>query len=193
MRDQTAALEAAVEVLRVQVEALQLETNQLRSDLAAAQQRLSFLEGRTLGTEVPSSSAPAASSLSPPARSSTGAGYQVGVEREEACLGIGAWVRQSLAGAAHGLSGRERISQQSRYYLVFKNFDQQVFNPPLFFESWAPCAEVVKRRGQLGNSIFIGLPTKRECYLVTVAAGSIVPDELIAFGYGVGATGRTGR
>lgn len=117
----------------------------------------------------------------------------MGVEREEACLGIGAWVRQSLAGAAHGLSGRERVSQQSRYYLVFKNFDQQVFNPPLFFESWAPCAEVVKRRGQLGNSIFIGLPTKRECYLVTVAAGSIVPDELIAFGYGVGATGRTGR
>ena len=44
MRDQAAALEAAVEVLRVQVEALQLETNQLCSDLAAAQQRLSCVE-----------------------------------------------------------------------------------------------------------------------------------------------------
>ena len=130
-----------------------------------------------MGTEVPSASAPAASNLSSPGRHSAGAGYQVGVEREEACQDIGAWVRQSLAGAARGLSGRERISQQSRYYLVFKSFDRQVFNPPLFFESWAPCAEIVKRRVQLG------LPTKRGCHLVTVAAGSSVPDELIAFGY----------
>ena len=93
MRDQPAALEAAIEVLRVQVETLQLEANHLRSELASAQQRLSFLEGRTLGTEVPPSSAPAASNLSSPVRLSTGAGYQVGVEREEACQDIGAWVR----------------------------------------------------------------------------------------------------
>ena len=192
MRDTTAALEASIEVLRVQVEALQVETNQLRSDLATAQQRLSFLEGRTLGSESHSSTAPPAAHLSSPVRTSTGAGYQVGVEREEACRAIGAWVRQSLAGSAHGLSGRERISQQSRYYLVFKNFDQQVFNPPLFFDNWAACAEVVKRRGQLGNSIFIGLPTKCECHLVSVAAGSIVPDEVIASGYGVG-VGHSGR
>eukprot|EP00438_Fugacium_kawagutii_P028528 Skav222525 [mRNA] locus=scaffold2875:50542:57914:+ [translate_table: standard] len=146
---------------------LTLEVNHLRSDLSSVQQRLSDLEGRTPDTafELVSSPRPGASA------EERGAGYRVGAERESAARSIGQWIRRCLNRQPRGLSGRERISLRNRFYLVAQDFQNNRYNPPLVFETWARCQELVVVSGQPGDSIFVGLPSKEECRIAVREAG----------------------
>lgn len=119
--------------------------------------------------------------MSPRAEPSTeerGAGYRVGAEREEAAKAVGKWIRRCLSGQPRGLSGREKINVRSRLYVVAKDFDNQRFDPPLIFESWAQCSDRVCRSGQPGDSIFVGLPSKEECRIAVREAGLQCPASL---------------
>lgn len=174
MRVSEPQLAELVQVLSQTVRRLDTEVTQLKQQLSAAQERLSTLEGRT-----PSRS-PAASASGSRTTSTAGAevqseptraGYQVGSEREEIARGVGHWIRRCLNGQLRGLSGRERINLQSRIYLVIRDIDGQVHNPPLVYDSWRSCSAVVLRDKQSGDSIYIGLPTKTEARIAVVEAG----------------------
>ena len=165
---------AQVESILALVRHLETEVDCLKKQLAETQERLSVLEGRTpeeLGSsslrqtsETGSSSASVQAGLSQ-------AGYQVGSERESVARGIGLWIKRCLAGELRGLSGRERISLQSRVYLVVRDIRGAVRNPPLVFDSWRQCSEIVIKEKQAGDSIYIGLPSKTEARIALTAAG----------------------
>lgn len=171
-----------VEQLRRSLEDLRLEVGDLREQVASHQERLSALEGRTPVDDfevLPADSAAAAST------GTSRAGYCVGSERQGIARDIGIWVRQALQGRRRGLSGRERIAQSSRYYLVFRDFDSVLHDPPRLFHSWIDCKAVVTRHSQPGDSLYIGLPTREESRIVCSSAGVTIPAELI--------DGRSGR
>ena len=160
MRVTASDIETKLDTLIALVERLQLDTGDLRSDLRSAR------EVSSAARSSQASSAPVA-------------GYHVGPEREAAARDIGRWLAKSVDGVARGLSGRERIPQQTRYYLAVRDFHRNLYDPPLFLSNWPDCKERVQCRGQVGDSIFIGLPTKRKCYLAVLAAGLVLPAELI--------------
>lgn len=171
-----------LEELATALRLLQVEVRSLRSEVSSIQETLSS-EGRTLGAA--DAAASEISSDSGFVLTSLAAGYRVGAEREAAARSIGQWVLRCLGGEHRGLSGRERIQQSSRYYLVFRDFNQRTHNPPLLFTSWVQCKTAVLRAGQPGDSIYIGLPTQEEARLVIESAGLRVPPELLH--------GRSGR
>lgn len=115
----------------------------------------------------------------PAAAESTVAASDLSRERIEVAGDIGAWVKRCLAGQLRGLSGRERVQLASKYYLVFRTFDQAVHNPRLVFCSWREAkARVYSSEGQPGDSVFVGLPTKAEARLVVQSAGFSEPSAL---------------
>lgn len=166
----SASLERLVEAVRTEVSHLTIEVGNIRNTLQGVQERLSDLEGRTPDTTF--------KVVSEPVAEDRGAGYRVGAEREAAAKDIGKWIRRCLDGVARGLSGRERVTARSRFYLVVQDFHGRRHDPPLVFESWARCAESVACHGQPGDSIFIGLPSKEECRIALREAGLSLPASL---------------
>lgn len=90
---------------------------------------------------------------------------------------IGAWIRRCLSGEARGLSGREKLNLQSRFYIVVRGFDLVVHDPPLVFPSWSGAKAACYSHGQPGDSIFVGVPSKAEVRAVLVAAGLSLPAD----------------
>eukprot|EP00438_Fugacium_kawagutii_P024874 Skav205535 [mRNA] locus=scaffold1012:177:4000:- [translate_table: standard] len=131
---------------------LREEIVHLCCQVRALEQRLSALESRT-----PSSTSPAAASSS-----YTGAGYRVGLAREEVCQSLGLWLRRGIEGREQGPSDRDRLALKSHYYLVAKDYEGVLFDPPLLFSTWRDCERVVRRDRRFGPSIFLGLPSKTE-------------------------------
>lgn len=163
------SLEEEVQRLSAELLRVSLEVDDLRAASQGLQERLSALEGRM--QEAVFEVIPASSS----GPSSTTAGYRVGSHREAAARDIGKWIRRCLNGQPRGLSGRERVAERSRLYLVVRNFHHQVFDPPQVFDTWSRAAEEVTQRGQPGDSIFVGLPSKEECRIVVEEAGLQLP------------------
>lgn len=173
---------ALVGQLRVALADLQAEVTALRATVVSLEERLSLVESRTPTEEfeiLPTEATSTAASVV------TKAGYTVGSARQAIAGEIGAWVKRALRGQRQGLSGRERIIQSSRYYLVFKDFDSVIYNPPRVYSTWADCKAVVTRHRQSGDSIYLGLPTQEEARIVCSAAGVRVPAAL--------SDGRSGR
>lgn len=165
---------AQVESILAVVRHLETQVDRLKAQLAETQERLSNLEGRTVEEPHSSSSHPVGGSGASSASTQSGitqSGYQVGSVRESVARGIGQWIKSCLAGDLRGPSGRERVNLQSRVYLVVRDIQGQVHNPPLVFDSWRQCSEVVIREKQAGDSIYIGLPTKTEARIALTAAG----------------------
>ena len=134
MRVSEGALADQVQTLTSLVRRLETEVLQLKRQLAATQERLTLAESRTQGgLAVAPEVASAGSEVETAATQSgsTAAGYQVGSERETVARGIGKWIRRCLRGELRGLSGRERINLQSRIYLVVRDIQGQVHDPPL--------------------------------------------------------------
>lgn len=164
---------ASIASLAAALADLRLEAQTLRTEVASIRETLSS-EGRTPVVERTCSEVSSESSFV----LASEAGYRVGSERQAACRVIGRWVTRCLAGENAGASGRERIQQSSRYYLIFKDFDHQVYNPPLVFTSWSQCKSLVVRSGQSGDSIYIGLPSQEEARIVIETARLSIPPAL---------------
>ena len=163
-----------IDRLQLAFESLSLEVRTLRGEVDSLQQRLSLVESRTPGDEFE-----VLTSVSTPTTpSASEAGYTVGPGRQSIARDIGAWVLRALAGQRRGLSGRERIQQASRYYLVFRDFDSVLHNPPLFFKSWSDCKPWVCRHGQSADSLYLGLPTLEEARIVCSSADTRLPAGL---------------
>ena len=99
-------------------------------------------------------------------------------ERLGAARLIGAWIRRGLRGEPRGLSGREKISLASRFYIVVtlvRDFDLVNYNPPRVFSSWGEAKTLTHRLGQPGDSIFVGVPSRAEVRAVCAAADLETP------------------
>ena len=92
-------------------------------------------------------------------------------EREEVCDSIGLWIARCLSGLNRGSSGRDRNPLQSRVWLVVRDIDGVVYDPPLYFKAVHLAKPYVKRGASVGDSIFIGLPTEKEAIRVVGIAG----------------------
>ena len=92
-------------------------------------------------------------------------------EREEVCDSIGLWITRCLRGLNRGSSGRDRNPLSSRVWLVIRDIDGVVYDPPLYFKAFHLAKPYVKRGAAVGDSIFIGLPTEKEAIRVVGIAG----------------------
>ena len=99
-------------------------------------------------------------------------------KREEILRNIGNWIRKTLAGQRRGVSGRDQIKESSNFYLVFRSYSGQEFNPVRVFNNFSAASREVKARGDVGDSVFIGLPNLQDCKVVTREAGLTFPSNL---------------
>ena len=97
-------------------------------------------------------------------------------QRELIARDIGQWIAQAVRGARRGPSGRDRLPYSSRVWLVFKDFAGDIQDPVGVFNSWHACKLQVRTGASFGESIFIGLPSLRECRWVGEAAGFQWPN-----------------
>ena len=99
-------------------------------------------------------------------------------QREAICDQISTLVVRALAGQQHGSSGRDQINLASRVWLVFRDYDGNSFNPVRVYRLFGRCSALVKRGPHdLGQSVFIGLPSDREARRVVAIAGLEWPAE----------------
>ena len=101
--------------------------------------------------------------------------------REEIADQIGAFLARSLAGENRGASGRHLNPLQSRLWIVIRDFAGQIYSPARIFRSWSSAKHLVKPNGvDCGDSVFVGLPSERECRRVLQAAGLAWPGVIEA-------------
>ena len=120
------------------------------------------------------SSAPSSSA----ARGAAAAGVDLPPHRVAAAEKIGAWIQRCLKDQPRGLSGREEIELASRVYLVVRDIHGTTYNPPKVFENWAGAKALCTLEKQLGDSVFVGLPSKAEARIAVSAAGLDIPPAL---------------
>eukprot|EP00435_Cladocopium_sp_Y103_P076128 s59_g78.t1 len=87
-------------------------------------------------------------------------------EREEICDQIGLWVRRCIEGDHRESSGRDRIPLGSKLWLVFRDIQGIIYDPPLCFRTFAGAKALCKRGADAGDSVFVGLPSEREAVRV---------------------------
>ena len=98
-------------------------------------------------------------------------------ERLDILSKIGVWLRSCLNSERRGLSGRELLPEQNRFYLVVRSFRGEVFDPVRVFDHLSQVAPVVKPLGHPGDSIFIGLPSLEDGQVICEAAGLRWPND----------------
>jgi hypothetical protein len=121
-------------------------------------------------------SAPPGHDLAPSYRAPQASTQLSDEERTQLAQRIGAWVVRALAGHRRGCSGRDENPLSSRIWLVFKDIDGNEYNPVKVCTTWAEAALLVKRGQELGDSVSIGMPSKREAQVVVAAAGKKWPS-----------------
>lgn len=162
-----------------EVESLRRELSSLRALVVDLKLRVETLESQAeffvVGNTPPSS--PGIGREPEPALAGATAS-SLGPDRVAAAQSIGAWLKRCLSGQRRGLSGREKIQQASRYYLVARDYSGSDCSPPLVFTSWKDTKDRVYFQGQPGDSVFVGVPTKEEGRIALLAAGLPVPAAL---------------
>lgn len=150
----TAALEEQVAELQQQVAALTLRVEELTRRLDETQS-----SGFEVVPEVPESASGSAA-----AETGEFGGPYSWTFREAVAKEIGHFLRRSLSGNYRGSSGREKVKElSSRFYLVVRDYEGNLYQRPVrvltrFSEVRALC----QRGGDWGDSIFVGVPSKRE-------------------------------
>lgn len=176
------ALKAEIDSLRSQLEVLRLRGENLEErvrDLEAErEERLSGYEGSRVEEAAPSSIGGQSSWSSITARSSGPVDPADRGAREALCAQIGGFIRRAVRGEHRGTSGRDRLRLANRCYLVFANFEGEIFSEPLFCNRFSEVAAVCKRQSDCGRAIFVGLPTLWEARSVCRSAGYDLPAGL---------------
>lgn len=90
---------------------------------------------------------------------------------------IGRWIRLALNGQRRGSSGRDGLPEPNRVYLIARDIDYKEYNPVLVFHRWGQAEKLVKRKGDLGDSVFVGLPALADVEPVCKAAQLRWPAE----------------
>lgn len=98
----------------------------------------------------------------PPGNHRVGAAYYTDEERRLIAISAGRFIRRALDGDHRGTSGRENLRLQSRVYLLFRDHSGNLYNPVRVFDSLSSLNSLVRPRGDLGDSVFIGFPTRWE-------------------------------
>lgn len=154
------SLREELERLRIRVDRQGEEIRALQSDRAAAS----------------SETASTAFEVVEPA-SSTGTGTLTWAFRERVAREIGGFLRRSLDGRDRGASGRHQLGDlQSRIYIVVRDIEGNVFNPPRLEDRFFRVRALCQRGNDWGDSIFIGLPSRREALIAVAAAGLLQPS-----------------
>ena len=94
-------------------------------------------------------------------------------QREQICRAVGVWLRTCLEGRHRGASGRDRIAQASRCWLVARDYLGNDLGHLRLFRKFCLCRDLVKRGNSCGESVFIGVPSDREA--VWVSEGADLP------------------
>lgn len=169
-------LDLLVTELAAKVAALTLEVHSLKERVMVLEQQLPTNSARSTSSFSVVDPPPSERhSSTPPQR---GAGYCVGSDREQLAREIGRWLRRALEGHPRGPSGRDQIKLASRFYVVCRDIDGVVHNPPLLFETWRAAKAVCFRQGEPGDAVFVGLPTKTEVEIAVRAAELQLPAAL---------------
>ena len=194
--------DSEVQLLRVEVAALREELESVQAELVRLRRSFAGLRVSEGGSSHPPSARESAepSESGYTVASSAGASATTGVasvgaelgggphfpqgarpavlswgQREALCERIGAFLRRALNGDHRGSSGRDLNPLSSRFWLVAKDINGQVFDPPRVFRSWSSAKALVKRGAEVGDSVFVGLPSEREVTLVVQAAEFRLP------------------
>ena len=92
-------------------------------------------------------------------------------QREEVARKVGEWIGRCLAGLHRGSNSRDQNPVASRYWIVARDFEGIIYNPPLVFRAFSGAKALCKRGPAAGDSVFVGLPTEREVEVAIRSAG----------------------
>ena len=153
------SLEREVAALRVQLARLELRVSELEAEKGStAGEGFEFLDTEASESRFSVVSKPIALNRQEDSRRAV---------LEE----IGRWIRSVLDGKRWGLSGREKLREGTSVYLIVRDFVGHFHNPPIICKTWGEASRLVKPRGVVGDSVFVGLPTTVDCDIVCGAAG----------------------
>ena len=175
--------------LREEVRLLREELRHLTLRVDRQGDQLNELSESLAGTSVQSFEVVSSARVSTVPAGSQAAGHATGCEaadpvgpypwplREAVARDIGAFLKRCLDGEHRGESGRDRIKGlQSRVYIVVRDFDREVYNPPLLLKTFGEVKGYCKRDGSCGDSIFIGVPSYHEASIAVSGAGLFWPS-----------------
>ena len=181
LSSEVGALSASLAALRDQVSRLER-----RADRAARAARSSESQGSATpdGTgdhpesETPGAGSPGYHSAPPTPASVTSGGQSVPtwLQREAIADQIGQFLLRALSGDHRASSGRDLIPLPSRIWLVVQDIDGNRYNPVRVFRSWSAAKALVKRGQEVGDSIFVGLPSEREARRAVHSATLLWPE-----------------
>ena len=184
LREEVRALRSELSSLRASVEALnsavgltaEPDTGEAGTGSGASWEAVS---PRGLENEqVPAATTAAGGSGYPQAISSNNTlRVQSWEECERICGEIGEFIALRLLGRYPADSGRSKITLRSRFWLVARDCNGRDFDPPKIYTRWSAALACVKREESFGRSIFVGLPSERECRAVVYAAGLRWPTQ----------------
>ena len=166
--------------IATQLAELKLEVASLRAEVARQADRIARLElegsaGEEFELVV---SEPAGSSRPSVAAGATGAASEALLareppteeERRAVAREVGRFLRAQLDGQLSGPSGRDKIALPNRVYVVCRDIEGKLYNPPLVLERFYEVRNICKRGTGFGSSVFVGLPSKWEARVAVEAA-----------------------
>lgn len=165
------ALRAEVAELREELSRLRLEVSTLQRALlerdSDSEQSFSVVTAPHEATRAPASGySTAAGSGGPTASASL-----VWSERLLIAADIGKYLERADRGDHRGESGRSRIPAGSRFWIVIRDFEGKRFNPVRVFSRWSGAQAIVKRGSEVGQSLFVGLPSRKEVHFALLSGG----------------------
>lgn len=167
MQDRYTSLETEVQDLREEVRALRSEVQGLRRLVHYLAEQQDFVDSAADFTVVTdggnTGQAGTSSGNNNNQRDSTAVDFRIGSARREAVIRrVGRFLADGLAGRHTGGSGRDEIPLRSQLWIVVRGREGQVFDPPRVFRRWALAKDLVKLGNDLGDSVFVGLPSENE-------------------------------
>jgi hypothetical protein len=164
--------------LAAQLADLRRELTGLRAEVARQAARIAQLEvevgvaGEEFELVVPEPAEEdrpaAASSAAPPLPAPAGAVTEE--ERRAVAQEVGRFLRAQLDGRLSGPSGRDKVRLPNKVYIVCRDIEGRLYDPPLVLDRFYEVRNLCKRDTSFGNSVFVGLPTKWEARVAVEAA-----------------------